>query len=80
MNKNLQDDLEIILNYFLNGLKDIEAATGEVQPMMYEVNSALIRVKKLNIDDVSKKPIEEWDMCDNCNTVSKCLKANKCLF
>ena len=55
MDKNLQDDLEIILNYFLNGLKDIEASTGEVQPMMYEVNSALIRVKKLNIDDVSKR-------------------------
>ena len=38
------------------------------------------QVKKLNIDDVSKEPIEEWEMCDNCNQVTKCLKANKCLF
>jgi len=29
---------------------------------------------------VSKIKPEEWEMCDNCNTVTKCLKANKCLF
>ena len=52
MNKKLQIELIEILEYFKEGLDDIEAGRGERQPMSDEIDNALGKVKKLAIPNV----------------------------
>lgn len=45
IDKNLKSEIISILNYFENGLSDIEEGSGENQPMLKEIRNTL---KKLN--------------------------------
>ena len=53
MDKRDKEILIETLEYFLNGLKDVETSTHEQQPKIYELEYIIPLVKKLNIDDVS---------------------------
>lgn len=46
MEENLKKDIISILEYFDYGLGDVEAGSGEKQPMHEEIKSALERIKK----------------------------------
>jgi hypothetical protein len=49
--KNLKQELIDILTYFNEGLKDVEAGSGEEQPMQKRTEIALRIVKNLTIPD-----------------------------
>jgi hypothetical protein len=52
---NLKQELIEILTYFNEGLKDVEAGSGEVQPMQKRTEIALREVKNLTIPVVSNR-------------------------
>lgn len=47
MNNKLKQDIIEILEYFDNGLADVESGSGEKQPMHKEIRSALKRLHNL---------------------------------
>ncbi|MBT0607627.1 hypothetical protein [Aequorivita echinoideorum] len=88
MNKQLQTELIEILEYFKNGLEDIEAGSGERQPMSDKIDDALGKVLNLPISGVVQQ--SELFTCkleggkSKCGYVSKdymaCVQLRKCPF